>query len=150
MLTAKSGVEDRVKGLKEGADDYLTKPFALEELIARVQALFRRNQEYKSITLRVGDLSLDPSTRIVTREGRTISLTGKEYALLEYLMRNRGRVIPHSHILEHVWDMNYDGLSNVVNVYINYLREKIDKGFSKKYIQTIRGVGFKIDENTHS
>lgn len=150
MLTAKSSVEDRVKGLHEGADDYLTKPFALEELLARVQALFRRNQEYKNACLKVGDLTLDPSSREITREGKAITLTGKEYALLEYLMRNKGRVIPHSRILEHVWDMNYDGLSNIVNVYINYLREKIDKDYSEKYIQTIRGVGFKIDENSVS
>lgn len=147
MLTARDQLEDKVKGLQEGADDYLTKPFAFEELLARIQALLRRTQDYKTKTLNVGDLELDPVSRKITREDKTITLTGKEYALLEYLMRNKGRVITQSMIIDHVWDMNYDGLSNVVNVYINHLREKIDKGFSQKYIHTIRGVGYKVDEN---
>jgi heavy metal response regulator len=147
MLTARDQLEDKVKGLQEGADDYLTKPFAFEELLARIQALLRRTQDYKTKTLKVGDLEMDPVSRKITREGKTITLTGKEYALLEYLMRNKGRVITQSMIIDHVWDMHYDGLSNVVNVYINHLREKIDKGFSQKYIHTIRGVGYKIDEN---
>ena len=147
MLTARDQLEDKVKGLQEGADDYLTKPFAFEELLARIQALLRRTQDYKTKTLKVGDLELDPVARKITREGKPITLTGKEYALLEYLMRNKSRVITQSMIIDHVWDMNYDGLSNVVNVYINHLREKIDKGFSQKYIHTIRGVGYKIDEN---
>jgi len=147
MLTARDQLEDKIKGLQEGADDYLTKPFAFEELLARIQALLRRTQDYKTKTLKVGDLELDPVARKITREGKPITLTGKEYALLEYLMRNKSRVITQSMIIDHVWDMNYDGLSNVVNVYINHLREKIDKGFSQKYIHTIRGVGYKIDEN---
>jgi len=147
MLTARDQLEDKVKGLREGADDYLTKPFAFEELLARIQALLRRTQDYKTKTLKVGDLELDPVSRKITRQGKPITLTGKEYALLEYLIRNKGRVITQSMIIDHVWDMNYDGLSNVVNVYINHLREKIDKGFSQKYIHTIRGVGYKIDEN---
>jgi heavy metal response regulator len=147
MLTARDQLEDKVKGLREGADDYLTKPFAFEELLARIQALLRRTQDYKTKTLKVGDLEMDPVSRKIIREGKVITLTGKEYALLEYLMRNKGRVITQSMIIDHVWDMNYDGLSNVVNVYINHLREKIDKGFSQKYIHTIRGVGYKIDEN---
>jgi DNA-binding response OmpR family regulator len=147
MLTARDQLEDKVKGLREGADDYLTKPFAFEELLARIQALLRRTQDYKTKTLNVGNLELDPVSRKITRAGKPITLTGKEYALLEYLMRNKGRVITQSMIIDHVWDMNYDGLSNVVNVYINHLREKIDKGFSQKYIHTIRGVGYKIDEN---
>jgi heavy metal response regulator len=147
MLTARDQLEDKVKGLQEGADDYLTKPFAFEELLARIQALLRRTQDYKTKTLKVGDLELDPVSRKITREDKPITLTGKEYALLEYLMRNKGRVITQSMIIDHVWDMNYDGLSNVVNVYINHLREKIDKGFSQKYIHTIRGVGYKVDEN---
>jgi len=147
MLTARDQLEDKVKGLQEGADDYLTKPFAFEELLARIKALLRRTQDYKTKTLKVGDLELDPVSRKITREGKPITLTGKEYALLEYLMRNKGRVITQSMIIDHVWDMNYDGLSNVVNVYINHLREKIDKGFSQKYIHTIRGVGYKVDEN---
>jgi len=146
MLTARSQVKDRVRGLEEGADDYLSKPFAIQELMARIRALLRRNQDYKDKVLKVGDLQLDPASRKVTREGRSIALTGKEYALLEYLMRNRGKVLPHTAILEHIWDMNYDGLSNIVNVYINYLREKVDKGFPCRYIHTVRGVGYKIDE----
>lgn len=146
MLTARDQVEDRVKGLQEGADDYLPKPFAFEELLARIKALLRRNQDYKTRNLTVGDLEMDPISRKVTRQGKTISLTGKEYALLEYLLRNKGRTITQTMIIEHVWDMDFDGLSNVVNVYINHLREKIDKGFTQKYIHTVRGVGYKIDE----
>jgi DNA-binding response OmpR family regulator len=146
MLTARTHLEDKIKGLHEGADDYLTKPFAFEELLARIQALLRRTQDYKANTLTVGNLELNPMSRKVTRAGKTITLTGKEYALLEYLMRNKGRIITQSMIIEHVWDMNYEGLSNVVNVYINHLREKIDKDFSFKYIHTIRGMGYMINE----
>lgn len=148
MLTARDRLEDKVKGLQEGADDYLAKPFAFEELLARIKALLRRSQDYKTRTLKVGELELDPVSRKITREGKSITLTGKEYALLEYLMRNKGRIITQTMIIEHVWDMNFEGLSNVVNVYINHLREKIDKGFAKKYIHTVRGVGYKIDENS--
>ncbi len=147
ILTAKAQLEDKVKGLHEGADDYLTKPFAFEELLARIQALLRRTQDYKTQKLKVGDLELDPIARKITRGGKMITLTGKEYALLEYLMRNKGRIITQSMIIEHIWDMDYEGLSNVVNVYINHLREKVDKGFVEKYIHTIRGAGYKIDEN---
>jgi DNA-binding response OmpR family regulator len=146
MLTVRDQLKDKVRGLQEGADDYLTKPFAFEELLARIKDLLRRTQNYKTKTLRVGDLELDPVSRKVSREGKIITLTGKEYALLEYLMRNKGRIITQSMIIDHVWDMNYDGLSNVVNVYINHLREKIDKEFSQKYIHTLRGSGYKIDE----
>jgi two-component system copper resistance phosphate regulon response regulator CusR len=147
MLTARSQLEDKVRGLQQGADDYLTKPFAFEELLARCQALLRRSQDYKTQNLKVGDLVLDPVSRKVSRGERQISLTGKEYALLEYLMRNKGRIITQTMLIEHVWDMNYDGLSNIVNVYINHLREKIDRGFGQKYIHTIRGVGYKIDDH---
>ena len=147
MLTARDHLEDKVKGLQVGADDYLTKPFAFEELLARIQALLRRTQQYKTQNLKVGDLEMDPVSRKVTREDKTISLTGKEYALLEYLLRNKGRVVTQTMIIDHIWDMDYEGLSNVVNVYINHLREKIDKGFSRKYIHTVRGSGYKIDEN---
>jgi two-component system copper resistance phosphate regulon response regulator CusR len=146
MLTVRDQLEDKVRGLQEGADDYLTKPFAFEELLARIKALLRRTQDYKTKTLKVGDLELDPVSRKVSRAGKSITLTGKEYALLEYLMRNKGRIITQAMIIDHVWDMNYDGLSNVVNVYINHLREKIDKEFSRKYIHTLRGSGYKIDE----
>jgi heavy metal response regulator len=148
MLTVRDQLEDKVRGLQEGADDYLTKPFAFEELLARIKALLRRTQDYKTKILKVGDLELDPVSRKVSRDGKIITLTGKEYALLEYLMRNKGRIITQSMIIDHVWDMNYDGLSNVVNVYINHLREKIDKEFSRKYIHTLRGSGYKIDEET--
>jgi two-component system copper resistance phosphate regulon response regulator CusR len=146
MLTARTHVEDKIKGLHEGADDYLVKPFDFEELLARIQALLRRTQDYKSNTLKVGDLELNPVSRKITREGKPVILTGKEYSLLEYLMRNKGRIITQAMIIEHVWDMNYEGLSNVVNVYINHLREKIDKDFAVKYIHTVRGMGYTINE----
>jgi DNA-binding response OmpR family regulator len=147
MLTARSQVEDKVRGLREGADDYMSKPFAFEELLARIQALLRRSQNSKSRSLKVGELELDLVSRQVTRNGKKIILTGKEYALLEYLLRNKGRILTQTQIIEHVWDMNYEGLSNIVNVFINHLRDKIDNDFPEKYIHTIRGVGFKIDEN---
>ncbi|MFW6124249.1 MAG: response regulator transcription factor [Acidobacteriota bacterium] len=147
MLTAKATVEDKISGLSEGADDYLTKPFSFTELLARIKALLRRSQSYKEKTMRVGNLELNPWNRTVSRSGQKISLTGKEYALLEYMMRNKGRIVSKSMIIEHVWDMNYEGLSNVVNVYINHLRKKIDKDFKDKLIHTIRGYGYKIDED---
>jgi DNA-binding response OmpR family regulator len=147
MLTAKDSVEDKVSGLTEGADDYLTKPFSFEELLARIRALLRRTQDYKTKALRVGDLELDTAKRQATRAGKQIPLSGKEYALLEYLMRNKGRVVTESMIVEHVWDMNYEGTSNIVNVYINYLRKKIDSEFEVKLVRTIRGHGYTIDEN---
>ena len=147
MLTAKDSVEDKVSGLTEGADDYLTKPFSFEELLARIRALLRRTQDYKTKALRVGDLELDPIKRLATRAGKQIPLSGKEYALLEYLMRNKGRVVTESMIVEHVWDMNYEGTSNIVNVYINYLRKKIDSESGVKLIHTVRGHGYTIDEN---
>ncbi len=147
MLTAKDTVEDKVAGLTEGADDYLTKPFSFEELLARIRALLRRSQDYKTKVLKVADLELDPARRQATRAGRKIPLTGKEYALLEYMMRNKGRVLTESMIIEHVWDMNYEGTSNIVNVYINYLRKKIDEAAPVKLIQTVRGYGYMIDES---
>ena len=147
MLTAKDTVEDKVSGLSEGADDYLTKPFSFEELLARIRALLRRNQDYKTKVLKAGDLEMDPVRRLVTRAGKKIILTGKEYALLEYLLRNKGRIVTPVMILEHIWDMDYDGVSNIVNVYINHLRNKIDKDSNVKLIKTIRGHGYQIDEN---
>lgn len=147
MLTAKDALEDKVKGLSEGADDYLTKPFSFEELLARIKALFRRSQDYKTTLLKAEDLVLDPLRRTVKRGNQKIELTGKEFALLEYLLRNKGRIISPTMILEHVWDKDYFGGSNVVNVYINHLREKIDRPFAKNLIKTIRGQGFTIDEN---
>jgi two-component system copper resistance phosphate regulon response regulator CusR len=150
ILTAKTSVGDRVKGLDTGADDYLTKPFAFEELFARVRSLLRRNQAYKTKTLKIADLELDPASRTVSRAGEKIALTGKEYALLEYLMRNKGRVLSETMIIEHVWDMNFDPESNIVNVYVHHLRGKVDQGFEKKLIHTIRSLGYTItdeDEN---
>jgi DNA-binding response OmpR family regulator len=147
MLTAKDTLDDKIAGLNEGADDYLTKPFSFEELLARIRALLRRGQEYKGKVLRVGDLELDPQRRLVTRGGERIELTGKEYALLEYLMRNRGRVLSQSMILERVWGMDYEGGSNVVNVFVNHLRQKIDRDAAVKLIKTVRGQGFRIDED---
>jgi DNA-binding response OmpR family regulator len=147
MLTAKDEISDKVTGLSEGADDYLTKPFSFDELLARIRALLRRSQDYKTKELKAGDLELDPLRRIVTRSGKKIDLTGKEYAMLEYLLRNRGRTVTPSMILEHVWDMDYMGSSNIVNVYINHLRNKIDRDFEIKLIQTVRGHGFRIDED---
>ena len=148
MLTARDSTEDKVKGLSEGADDYLTKPFSFEELLARVRALFRRGRDYKSGSLQAGDLVLDPLRRRVTRGGRRIDLTGKEYALLEYLLRNKGRVLTPTMIRESVWDMDYEGTSNVVNVYINRLRNKIDRGFDTPLIRTRRGHGYQIGEDS--
>ncbi len=147
MLTAKDDLDDKITGLTVGADDYLTKPFSFEELLARIRALLRRSQDYKTKVLRVADLEMDPLSRIVTRAGKKISLTGKEYALLEYLLRNRGRVLSQSMIIEHVWNMDYEGASNVVNVYINHLRQKIDRGALVPLIKTIRGHGYQIDED---
>ncbi|MBN1939484.1 MAG: response regulator transcription factor [Candidatus Aminicenantes bacterium] len=145
MLTAKDSVEDKVAGLSEGADDYLAKPFAFEELLARTRALLRRSRDYQPSAVRVGDLELDPSRRQAVRACRNIPLTGKEYALLEYLMRNAGRVVTETMILEHVWDMNYEGSSNVVSVYVNYLRRKIDGGADVKMIHTLRGHGYLLE-----
>jgi two-component system copper resistance phosphate regulon response regulator CusR len=147
MLTAKDEIEDKVTGLSEGADDYLTKPFSFDELLARIRALLRRNQDYKTKELKAGDLEMDPLRRMVTRAGKKIDLTGKEYALLEYILRNRGRTVTPSMILNHVWDIDYVGSSNIVNVYISHLRNKIDKNYDTKLIQTVRGHGFRIDED---
>ncbi|MBU1187042.1 MAG: response regulator transcription factor [Acidobacteria bacterium] len=147
MLTAKDSLEDKVSGLGEGADDYLTKPFSFEELLARIRALMRRDKDYKTGVLKAADLQLDPTGRTVSRGGRSIELTGREYALLEYLMRNQGRIVTQTQILDHVWDRDYEGTSNIVNVYLNRLRKKIDKGFNPRLFKTVRGIGFTIDAN---
>ena len=146
ILTAKDTVVDKVTGLDVGADDYLSKPFSFDELLARIRALLRRSQEYKTPSLKVADLELNPANRRVTRSGKAINLSGKEYALLEYLMRNRNSIVTETRIIDHVWDMNYDPRTNVVNVYIHHLRSKIDKGFDKKLLHTIRGSGYMIKE----
>lgn len=146
MLTAKDTTEDKVKGLNSGADDYLTKPFAFKELLARIQALLRRNIQYKTQLLKVADLELDINSRRVFRAGKEIILTGREFALLEYLMRNKNKILTETKIIEHVWDMNSELFTNVVNVYIHHLRKKIDSGFDKKLIHTIRSRGFMLKE----
>ncbi|WP_447968197.1 response regulator transcription factor [Nitrospira sp. M1] len=142
ILTARSEVDQRVKGLDAGADDYLTKPFAIEELLARARALLRRAGGVPTGILEVGDLVLNPVTREVTRGDQRIELTTKEYALLEYLMRNAGRVLTRPMITEHVWDLDFDTFTNVIDVYISYLRNKIDKGREQSLIQTVRGSGY--------
>jgi two-component system, OmpR family, response regulator len=143
ILSAKRSVDDRVKGLQTGGDDYLTKPFAFAELLARVQALIRRASGVTEPTrLKVGDLTLDLLTREVTRARERLELQPREFALLEYLMRNAGRVISKTLILSHVWDYHFDPQTNVVDVLVSRLRSKVDKDHSKKYIQTLRGVGY--------
>jgi two-component system, OmpR family, copper resistance phosphate regulon response regulator CusR len=144
ILTARSRVEDRVQCLDTGADDYLVKPFSFLELSARARALLRRSHLPSESVLTVRDLSLDRVQRKVERAGRHIELTTKEFALLEYLMRNAGRRLTRPMIIEHVWNMNFDSATNVVDVYINYLRRKVDDGFSPALIHTVRGVGYQI------
>jgi heavy metal response regulator len=145
MLTARDAIEDRVRGLDSGADDYLVKPFAFQELLARIRALLRRSGEVKVPRLQVGDLVLDTIAHRATRSGRVIELTAREYALLEFLMRHPGQVLSRTQIAEHVWNYDFFSTSNVVDVYIRYLRRKVDKGFEVKLIQTVRGVGYKIE-----
>ena len=145
ILSARDQVDDRVKGLEGGADDYLVKPFAFVELLARVRVLLRRGQPTPE-KLQVGELSLDCIRRKVTRAGENIELAPKEFSILEYLMRNRGRPLSRTMIVEHVWDMDYDGLTNIVDVYIRHLRSKIDDKWPVKMIQTVRGIGYMLDE----
>ncbi|MDQ6956102.1 MAG: response regulator transcription factor [Mariprofundaceae bacterium] len=148
MLTARDSVEDRVRGLDAGADDYLVKPFAFEELLARVRALLRRRSDSKTPTLQLADLELDPITRLVTRAGKPIRLTTKEYSLLEYLLRNADKVLSRTLIGEHVWDMNFDPESNVIDVYISHLRNKIDKGYDVALLHTMRGQGYLLSADS--
>lgn len=142
MLTAKDLVDDKVRGLDSGADDYLVKPFQVAELLARIRALLRRPGGGSPV-LRVGDLELDPATRQVSRGARLIDLSGTEYSLLEYLMRNAGRTLTRSMILQHVWRYDFEGNDKVLDVYVSYLRKKIDEGPS--LIQTVRGVGYRME-----
>jgi len=145
MLTAKDRISDRVQGLDAGADDYLIKPFSFEELLARIRALLRRPHEAASTTLEVGDLQLDPANFTVIRDGQHITLSGKEFALLEYLMRNAGRTLSKDMIMNHVWDFDADILPNTIEVYIGYLRNKIDKPFDgPNLIHTRRGFGYTL------
>lgn len=148
ILSARDAIDDRVKGLQTGGDDYLTKPFAFSELLARVQALIRRSGNAVEPTrLRAGDLSVDLLSREVVRSGKRIELQPREYALLEYLIKNKERVVSKTMIMEHVWDYNFDPQTNVVEARICRLRDKIDKGFDPKLIQTIRGVGYVLKES---
>ncbi len=146
LLTALGEIQDKTEGLDSGADDYLTKPFALDELLARVRALLRRPQTQAETILKIADLSLDLNTHEVFRNNQKIELTNKEFSLLEYLVRNAGRPVSKEQIIDHVWNYDSDILPNNIEVYISYLREKVDKPFEKKLIKTVRGIGYKIDE----
>jgi two-component system copper resistance phosphate regulon response regulator CusR len=144
MLTARDTVQDRITGLDSGADDYLTKPFAVTELLARLRALLRRGHVIRPATISLADLVLDTGAQRATRSGRVLRLTTKEYALLEYLVREEGRIVSRTEIAEHVWDENFDPLTNLIDVHINRLRRKVDNGFSSKLIHTRRGVGYMV------
>jgi two-component system, OmpR family, response regulator len=144
MLTARDAVRDRVEGLDAGADDYLAKPFAFAELLARLRALVRRGAVERPAVLEVGDLRLDPATRVVRRGDVEIPLSAKEFALLETFMRRPGEVLSRYQLLEHVWDFDYENRSNVVDVYVRYLREKVDRPFGRDSIETVRGVGYRL------
>jgi two-component system OmpR family response regulator len=147
VLTARDAVEDRIRGLDAGADDYLTKPFAFAELLARLRALMRRGAGERPAVLVVGDLRLDPATRQVHRGDRRIEVTAKEYALLEYLMRHQDHVLSRADLIEHVWDFTFDGDPHVVSVYIGYLREKVDRPFGRRSLETVRGMGYRIRDD---
>jgi DNA-binding response OmpR family regulator len=146
VLTARDALGDKVEHFELGADDYLTKPFAFAELLVRVKALLRRGAVSRSNLLRVADLELDRLSQQVKRAGRRVELTGKEYSLLEYLMLNAGRVLSRTMIIEHVWDQSFDGATNIVDVYVRHLRNKVDEGHERKLIRTVRGVGYAISD----
>jgi two-component system OmpR family response regulator len=145
MLTARDGVRDRIKGLDVGADDYLIKPFHFGELLARLRALIRRGSAERPPVLQVGDLQIDPAAHTVTRDGQRVELTAREFAVLEYLAANAGKVVSRTALLEHVWDQNYYGSTNVVDVYVGYLRRKLEEPFGPRLIRTLRGVGFMLE-----
>jgi two-component system OmpR family response regulator len=146
MLTARDAVPDRVEGLDAGADDYLAKPFSFTELFARLRALVRRGPGERPAVLHSGDLELDPAAKRVTRVGSPVELTAKEFALLEFFMRHVGEALTRTRIIEHVWDFAHDGDSNVVDVYVRYLREKVDRPFGRDSIETVRGTGYRLRE----
>jgi two-component system OmpR family response regulator len=145
MLTARDAVDDRIRGLDAGADDYLIKPFAFGELLARLRALVRRGPSERPPMISVGDVELDPAAHTVTRSGRPVELSAREFALLEFLMRHPGEVLSRTRILEQVWDYSYSGFSNVVDVYVAYLRRKLERPFGSPLIRTVRGVGYALD-----
>ena len=144
MLTARDAVEDRVRGLDGGADDYLTKPFSLAEMVARLRALARRGPQERPVVLEAGELRLDPATREVWRGDRELALSAREFALLETFMRRPGQVLTQTQLLESAWDLGFEQRSNVVEVYVRYLREKIDRPFGVRSIETLRGVGYRL------
>jgi DNA-binding response OmpR family regulator len=148
MLTARDAMADKVKSFEAGADDYLTKPFAFAELLLRIKALLRRGPVNRSSVLRVADLEIDRLSQNVRRAGKKIELTSKEYALLEYLATNPGRVFSRTMIIEHVWDQSFQGLTNIVDVYVRHLREKVDDPFPQKLLRTVRGVGYSLSDGT--
>jgi DNA-binding response OmpR family regulator len=150
ILTARAATEDKIVNFEAGADDYLTKPFAFAELLMRVKALLRRGPVMRASVLRVADLEVDRLTQQVRRAGRRIELTAKEYALLEYLAANPGRVFSRTMIIEHVWDQSFEGLTNIVDVYVRHLRAKVDDPFELKLIRTVRGVGYGLSEGEPS
>jgi two-component system OmpR family response regulator len=145
MLTARAGVDDRVTGLDSGADDYLAKPFDLRELLARVRALVRRRLNERPARIDIGDLTVDPATHEVTRAGTVVKLTAREFALLEFLASQAGQIVSRTTLLEHLWDANYMGSTNIVDVYVAHLRKKLEQPFGRPLIRTVRGVGFVVD-----
>jgi two-component system OmpR family response regulator len=148
VVTARDGVRDRIAGLDAGADDYMTKPFSFEELVARMRAVVRRGQPPRPTRLASGDLELDPAAKRVSRSQTDIPLTAKEFALLEYFLRNPGRVLDRSELIEHVWDFAYDGDPRIVDVYVRYLRRKLDEPFGTSTIETVRGSGYRLKDPT--
>jgi two-component system OmpR family response regulator len=145
MLTARDQVRDRIRGLDAGADDYLVKPFDYGELLARLRALIRRGPSERAPVLEVGDLRVDPATRVVTKGGREVELTGREFAVLHFLAQHAGEVVSRERLLEHVWEDSEDGSTNVVDVYVGYLRKKLERGSKGKIIRTVRGIGFMLE-----